>query len=80
MTILIDPRPLEDPSYWEADLYSCFADFCEYVADALQQNHGWNTTADDLKDNYYAKREYEFGESAEATAEMIYEFEITWED
>lgn len=80
MTCLVDPRPLESPSYWEPEFYSCFADFCEQVADALDRNHGWNTTAEDLKGNYYAKREYEFGETAEATAALIYEFEVIWED
>ena len=80
MTTLLDPRPLESPTYWESEPYSCFADFCEQVADALQRNHGWNTTDENIKTNYYARREYDLGESAEATAEMIYEYEITWED
>lgn len=80
MTCLIDPRPLESPDYWASPYYSSFADFCECVADALDRNHGWNVTAEELKKNYYAKREYEFGETAEATAELIYEFEVIWED
>lgn len=80
MTCLIDPRPLESPDYWVIDAYPCYMDFCEDVADYLQRNHGWNTTGSQLADNYYVKREYELGESAEATAELFYEFEVIWED
>jgi hypothetical protein len=80
MTLLYDPRPLESPDYWVTPEASSYSDFCELVADELARKHGWNTTANDLKGNYYIKREYYFGESVEATAELFYEFEIIWED
>lgn len=80
MTCLHDPRPLEAPEYWAPADAAYYPDFCEMVADELASKHDWNVTAADLKDNYYIQREYYFGESAEATAELFYEFEVIWED
>lgn len=80
MTLLYDPRPLEDPSYWETENASCLADFREMVADSLDRRHGWNGNPDALIGNYYLEREYYFGASADETADIIWEFEITWED
>ncbi|MFZ9327382.1 MAG: hypothetical protein ACO24H_08015 [Polynucleobacter sp.] len=80
MTISYSTPPLEHPCYWESENASCIADFRDAVADQLARNHGWNGNADDLEGNYYLEREYYFGASAEETAEIIWEFDITWED
>lgn len=80
MTCLYDPRPLESPDYWLTSEAESYPEFCELVADELDRKHGWNTTGANLLDNYYIRREYELGESVEATAELFYEYEIIWED
>ena len=80
MTICYSTPPLESPTYWESENASCLADFREMVAEILDRRHGWNGNADELIGNYYLEREYYFGASAEETAEIIWEFEINWED
>lgn len=80
MTALHDPRPLESPDYWVTPETSSYTEFCELVAEALQRDHDWNTTGEDLKGNYYIEREYYFGASVKETAELFYEFEVIWED
>lgn len=80
MTCLYDPRPLESPDYWLTGEASSYDEFCELVADELARAYDVTVTPQDLKGNYYIKREYYFGESIESTAELFYEFEIIWED
>lgn len=80
MTLVYDPRPIEPPDYWAGGDYPCYLDFCELVADELFREYDHEVSADQLKNNYYIKREYYLGESAEATAQLFYEFEVIWED
>lgn len=80
MTCLYDPRPIDSPCYWSTEEYASLADCRELVAEQLDRQHGWNGSADDLIGNYYLAREYQLGASVQEIAEMIWEFDITWED
>lgn len=80
MTMLLDPRLLEDPVYWSPTYYTCFQDFCEQVSDQIDREYGCDFTAKEVEKSYYAQREYDLGTNHLEVAEMIYEYEIIWED
>lgn len=80
MTTLADPRPLEDPAYWSPIYYTCFDDFCDKVADRIEQKYGWNFSAEEVKKTQCAKQEYNFGSDHFDVAEIIYDFILTSED
>ena len=80
MTMLLDPRPLEDPAYWSPMEYASFYDFCEQVSDQIDRQYGCDFTAQEVKKSYYAQREYDLGTNHLEVAEMIYEYEIIGED
>lgn len=80
MTALLDPRPLEDPAYWDTTFYGSLNEFCDLVADYLEREFGWNDIREELRSNYYCQREYGCGSSIEETAKLVYVFDLTWED
>ena len=60
--------------------YTCFYDFCNLVAEYLERECGWNDIREELRTNYYCQREYEIGSSVAYTAQLVYEYDLTWED
>lgn len=78
MTCLHDPRPLESPDYWEL-VWDSFAQFCEYVADSIKDQYGFDLAPEDVEKNFYATREYQYGDADEAIR-CIVEYDLFWDE
>ena len=78
MTCLYDPRPLESPDYWEL-VWDSFAQFCDYVADGIKEQYGVTVEPMDVENNFYAKREYQYGDLDEAIR-CIAEYDLFWSE
>lgn len=73
--MLYDPRPLDDPSYWDnsEELYEIF---CESMSEKLEEEFKIKISAQDLKNNFFAEyyfdTGFEFYEAADAYARDFY--------
>ncbi|MFZ9315722.1 MAG: hypothetical protein ACO236_00415 [Candidatus Nanopelagicaceae bacterium] len=69
MTMLYDPRPLEDPSYWNT--WPDFDEYCQKLEWVLEDDFGIKKNKEELKKDWYAEWYYENGEDVEAAANAI---------
>ena len=69
MTCLYDPRPLEDPSYWNT--WPDFDEYCQALEWILRDDFGVNKSKEQLMKDWYAELYYERGEDIEAAASAI---------
>lgn len=78
MVCIQDPRPLESPDYWEL-VWDSFSQFCEYVADGIKNVYGVELSPVEIESNFYAQREYQWGDLDEAIR-CIAEYDLFWSE
>jgi len=78
VTALYDPRPLDDPAYW--DPCPTYEEFCVIVSQLLEEEYDKEVEPAVIGRSFYVRKEYEFGVDYEAAAKLYFELEIDWED
>lgn len=78
MVCIQDPRSLESPDYWD-HVWDSLAQFCEYVADGLEKQYGVIVDSTELESNFYAQREYQWGDLDEAIR-CVAEYDLFWDE
>jgi hypothetical protein len=69
MTLLYDPRPLEDPAY--LNTWPDFDEYCQKLEWVLEDDFGIKKDKDTLMEDWYAEWYYQNGEDVEETARAI---------